>query len=150
MYLFEPSKLFFVKQATMIFYENEFYQNDQAQISTEAFQYLSISFNIFQYLSISFNIFQYLRKSCFLRNTDIDHTFRGKGKSQFSILGREYKKNQSEIEITGFFKKICSAYFYLLSQNKRTLRNWQEYRNPSLSQKNSISGEIKLPQKNYS
>ena len=57
----------------MIFYENEFYQNDQAQISTEAFQYL--------------------RKRCFLRNTDIDHTFRGKGKSQFSIFGREYKKN---------------------------------------------------------
>ena len=51
MYPFEPSKFFLLNKQQMIFYENEFYQNNQAQISTEAFQYP--------------------RKRCFWRNTDI-------------------------------------------------------------------------------
>ena len=39
MYLFEPSRLFLLNRQQMLFYGNEFYQNNQAQICTEAFQY---------------------------------------------------------------------------------------------------------------
>ena len=49
----------------MVFYENEFYQNNQAQICTEAFQYPGKRF---------------LR-----RNNDIERTFTSKRKPQFSI-----------------------------------------------------------------
>ena len=55
------------------------------------------------------------------------------------------------MEITGFNKKFVVPYFYLatIKRKERWEIGWK-YRNISISQKNSVSVEIKLPQKNCS
>ena len=67
----------------------------------------------------------------------------------FQHLGENIRKTSLKLKFLFFLKKILFLYLPRFSQNTGTLRKWQEYRNFSLSQKNSISGEIKLPQKNY-
>ena len=68
----------------------------------------------------------------------------------FQYLDENVRKISLKLKLLVFKKNLLCLFWPRFSENKRTLRNWQEYRNSSLSQKNSISGEIKLPKKNYS